>query len=239
MFFEVKYIKHRLDFTFEAGTSRGVLTHKDTYFISIADQWKPGVEGWGECAVLKGLSIDDTPEFESYLQKICQQLPQWLTQTMEWYTDEGIEKIIGLIGNTLPAVQFGVETALLDLRNSCKRIIFNNDFSAGQQGIPINGLIWMGKPDFMRRQIDEKLAQGYTCLKMKIGALDFNKECELLGYIRKQYPADRITLRVDANGTFSTGDALGMSCIPSNNLSGRGNGRRWLIFADIHHCPLR
>ncbi|WP_317170122.1 o-succinylbenzoate synthase [Rhodocytophaga rosea] len=142
------------------------------------------------------------------MQKICQQLPEWLTQTSEWYTDEGIEKMIGLIGNTLPAIQFGVETALLDLRNGGKRIIFKNDFSAGKTGIPINGLIWMGKPEFMRQQIDEKLMQGYTCLKLKIGALDFDKECELLGYIRKQYPAEQITLRVDANGAFSTGDAL-------------------------------
>lgn len=209
MSFEARYYKHRLDFTFDAGTSRGVLRHKDTYFITISNQRKPSVQGWGECAVLKGLSIDDIPEFESELQQICRTLPEWLEQTPEWHTGEGIRQIINRIGNSFPAIQFGVETALLDLHNGGKRIIFENNFSVGKNGILINGLIWMGKPEFMRRQIDEKLSQGYTCLKMKIGALDFEKECELLSYIRKQYPADQITLRVDANGAFAIEDAIG------------------------------
>lgn len=207
--YEASYRKQTLSFKFEAGTSRGVLTHKDTYYIVIADQRKPGIYGWGECSVLKGLSPDDIPTYEQHLQQVCKQIPEWLSQGLNGHTEESLKQLTELVGNEFPSIQFGVETAALDLLHGGKRIIFKNDFSSGKTGISINGLIWMGKPDFMRRQIDEKLAQGYTCLKMKIGAMDFDKECELLGYIRKKYPAEQITLRVDANGAFSAAEAQG------------------------------
>lgn len=208
MSYRARYIKYTLTFKFEAGTSRGVLTRKDTYFIIITDQGNSDLHGWGECAVLKGLSIDDIPGYEAYLQQVCEKIPQWLSREDKGQREEIIKYVTKLIGDSYPSIQFGVETALLDLLQGGNRIIFHNSFSAGTRGIPINGLIWMGAPDFMRQQIDEKLSQGYSCIKMKIGALDFDKECELLAYIRKLYPVEQITLRVDANGAFAASQVL-------------------------------
>lgn len=98
---------------------------------------------------------------------------------------------------------------MLDLFNGGKGIIFPHLFTQGKASIPVNGLIWMGEEEFMLRQIDEKLAQGFTCIKLKIGALDFDKECNILSYIRKQYSEQQITLRVDANGAFLANETLG------------------------------
>lgn len=97
---------------------------------------------------------------------------------------------------------------MLDLINGGERLIFNNSFSKGESSLIINGLVWMGDEQFMLNQIDEKLKAGYSCIKMKIGAIDFDKECGLLKSIRDKYSHDRITLRVDANGAFGKDDAL-------------------------------
>lgn len=199
------YQKHTLHFRFDAGTSRGVLKSKDTYYIKIYENSKPHIFGLGECSPLKGLSIDDIPDYESYLNEICEKIEEVNLHPYAWQTDEIVTE---LIGDFFPSIQFGFETALLDLKNNGKRIIFPTGFSSGKNGIPINGLIWMGNEDFMRKQIDEKLLQGFSCIKMKIGAIDFSKELELLTYIRSLYSADQITLRVDANGAFSTDAAL-------------------------------
>jgi len=107
-----------------------------------------------------------------------------------------------------PSIVFGLETALIDLKNGGNRIIFDTDFSRGKQGIPINGLIWMGNKSSMQKQIREKLEQGFRCIKMKIGAIDFDTELELLKSIRKEHSVDEITLRVDANGAFKPNEAL-------------------------------
>jgi o-succinylbenzoate synthase len=112
-----------------------------------------------------------------------------------------------LVGEAYPALHFGFETALLDLRHGGQRVIFPGPFPKGKTAIPINGLIWMGPAAQMRTQIEEKLAQGYTCLKMKIGAIDFAAECGLLAAVRDRFPPEQITLRVDANGAFSPAEA--------------------------------
>ncbi|MDO1448690.1 o-succinylbenzoate synthase [Rhodocytophaga aerolata] len=202
MFIKADYQKYTLHFKFEAGTSRGVLTQKDTYFVKIWNRDNPQVYGIGECSVLKGLSIDDKVDYESYLANICAELSDF-----EFSGDISVV-LNELIGNQYPSIQFGIETALLDLLNGGNRIIYPSPFTDGKAGVPINGLIWMGAEDFMRHQIDLKLEQGYTCLKLKIGALDFAKECALLEYIRSRYSPEQVTLRVDANGAFSTEEAL-------------------------------
>jgi o-succinylbenzoate synthase len=203
MILRASYRKYTLQFKFEAGTSRGVLTQKDTYFVKIWDEANTRVYGLGECSVLKGLSIDDREGYESRLAEVCSAIAD--------YPFSGDDRPIldELIGRQYPSIQFGVETALKDLQHGGNRIIYPGPFADGTEGISINGLIWMGGEDFMRRQIDAKLAEGYSCLKMKIGAISFDTECALLAYIRKNYSPAQITLRVDANGAFSPEEAAG------------------------------
>jgi o-succinylbenzoate synthase len=201
---EAVYQKRTLQFKFEAGTSRGILTEKDSYFLKIYDERRPHLYGLGECSPLKGLSIDDRSDFEVYLNEICEAFPEIGSQLYAWDISAVVKE---LVGNEFPSIQFGVETALLDLLHGGRRTIFNNSFANGQRSIDINGLIWMGDKEFMLRQIQEKLREGYRCIKMKIGAIHFEQECELLRYIRQQYPARQITLRVDANGAFTPEEA--------------------------------
>jgi o-succinylbenzoate synthase len=198
------YQKHPLQFKFSAGTSRGVLTEKDSYYIRIFDDRNPSLSGLGECSPLKGLSVDDQPDFEINLSEICDSFSLIKSSPYAWDISAVVRE---LVGNEFPSIQFAFETALLDYRNGGKRIIFDNEFVRGQKSIEINGLIWMGDEEWMRRQIDQKLQEGYRCLKMKIGAIDFEKEFALLTYIRQQYNPEQITLRVDANGAFSPEEA--------------------------------
>ena len=200
------YCKHRLQFTFHAGTSRGVLTHKDTYFIKINTKNDPEIIGWGEAGPLAGLSVDDRPDFEPQLQKYCKtfdkiKLPEKTGQV------SGI--VNEIVPATFPSIRFGFETALLDWLSGDKRQIVSNDWSNPPfQPIAINGLIWMGEKSFMLDQIKKKLEQGFTCIKMKIGAIDFETELSLLAHIREQFSPEKITLRVDANGAFSSAQAM-------------------------------
>lgn len=195
---------HVLQFRFEAGTSRGILTEKPTYFIKIYDTDQPEVFGLGECGPLKGLSADDLPDFADILQRYCRAFNRLDVELFSWNLNIIVDQ---LVGNQFPSIRFGFETALLDFLNGGKRQIFDNDFSQGQSPIKINGLIWMGAADQMLRQIEEKLEAGYTCLKLKIGAIDFDQELRLLGHVRQHFDASQITLRVDANGAFSADTA--------------------------------
>lgn len=205
MGFKATYRKHRLHFRFSAGTSRGVLTDKDTYYIKIFHSANPTVVGLGECSPLQGLSTDDLPDYEIHLNEIVEQLTEVNLHPYAWRMEDLVHE---LVGNQFPSIQFGMETALLDWLGGGKRIVFPGMFSSGQQAIPVNGLIWMGDEAFMKKQIDEKIAQGFTCLKLKIGAIDFDRECALLHSIRQRFPAEQITLRVDANGAFAPYEAL-------------------------------
>jgi o-succinylbenzoate synthase len=201
------YRKHTLQFKFEAGTSRGVLTARDTYLVHLTDPAQPGKVGVGEAGPLKGLSIDDVPCFEDHLREVCRRFPARFESITEATDDP--QTLTGLVGEGFPALQFAFETALLDLRHGGRRVIFPGPFPAGDMALPINGLIWMGPAAQMRTQIEEKLVQGYTCLKMKIGAIDFAAECDLLAAVRDRFPPEQITLRVDANGAFSPEEAPG------------------------------
>jgi o-succinylbenzoate synthase len=197
------FSKHLLNFKFGAGTSRGVLRHKDTWFIKIRDQAEPSIIGRGECGPLKGLSVDDRPDFEDKLGEVCNQISRW---DLDELAVADLSKIFSL--RNFPAILFGLETAILDLMNGGRMMIFDTPFSKGQTSIPINGLVWMGDKDFMQRQIGDKISEGYDCIKMKIGAIDFDAECSLLQEIRKEYTEDRLSIRLDANGAFQPDEAM-------------------------------
>jgi o-succinylbenzoate synthase len=190
------YEKRVFHFKIPSGTSRGVLTEKLAWFIHLSSHDSPFVQGVGECSVIPGLSPDFQNE-EVYAQKVsevCQNIDHFISHPDEL--------------STYPSIYFGLEMALLDLQNGGKRQFFETPFNQGKHAIPINGLIWMGSPEFMHEQIEEKLQQGFDCIKMKIGAIDFDQEIELLKGIRKRYTKDEITLRVDANGAFSSKEAM-------------------------------
>ncbi|CAN5209854.1 o-succinylbenzoate synthase [soil metagenome] len=205
MSLKADYLKYTLHFRFEAGTSRGTLTEKMSYILRIFDDDDPAVIGYGECGPLKGLSYDDRPDFEDTLHQYCQEFNELDLQLFSWNVPIVLDQ---LISPRFPSILFGFETAMLDFLGGGQRIIKASDFTAGNRALPINGLIWMGSPAFMRQQIDEKLQSGYTTLKLKIGALDFDQECDLLAMIRDRFTADQITLRVDANGAFQPGEAM-------------------------------
>lgn len=181
------YKKYVLQFKQPSGTSRGILQVKDTYFIILTEGSQIGI---GECGLLKGLSYDDREDYEEKLQWACDHIH--LGVSILW--DQLVE---------FPSIQFGVEMAFRSLTSNHSFELFPSAFTRGEDTLDINGLVWMGDPDFMRAQIDEKLNKGFDCIKMKIGAIDFEKEIALLTCIRKHYNKNTITLRVDANGGFT------------------------------------
>lgn len=195
--------KKTFHFKQPSGTSRGVLTEKYVWFLYLSSDESPDIKGVGECSIIPGLSPDfiDIATYEKKISELCEAINNGN------YTLDTIEVLyIGL--RLYPSVLFGLETALLDLKNGGKAVFYETDFTSGLRSIPINGLIWMGGEDFMRKQIEEKLAAGFSCIKMKIGAIDFGKELAILKWIRERYTAEQITLRVDANGAFSAENAL-------------------------------
>ncbi|WP_165749605.1 o-succinylbenzoate synthase [Cellulophaga sp. Z1A5H] len=189
---EATYKKYILDFKRPSGTSRGVLKQKETWFIILKSKGKFGI---GECGILRSLSIDDVPEYEDKLKWTCENIH--LGKETLW---------IALMD--FPSIQFGIEQAFLSLASSDKFILFPSDFVTGGTPIPINGLIWMGDEVFMHEQIQQKIEDGFRCIKMKIGAIDFETELKLLASIRAKYSPEEIELRVDANGAFKPGEAL-------------------------------
>ncbi|UTA69124.1 o-succinylbenzoate synthase [Emticicia sp. 21SJ11W-3] len=201
---KAKWSKHLLKFKFEAGTSRGVYTEKETYYLKIEDTENPGVFGVGEIAPLQGLSIDHVPNLEEVIHNTCVTFDSLDLEIFPWNLNIILSQ---LIDDAYPSVKFGFETALLDLMNGGRRIIFENDFSAGKRAIPINGLVWMGSKAFMLQQVEEKLNGGFDTLKLKIGAINFEDELSILAFIREKFTAGQISLRVDANGAFSVAEA--------------------------------
>ena len=202
---EFSYLKRTLQFRFEAGTSRGVMRTRDVYWIKVHRKGDLDQVGWGEAAPLAGLSPDFGPDFEGQLKGVLQQAS---ARTWDLAEENCLQQVSELVPFSLPSIRFGLETALLDLgKGGRKRILANAFFDQGTP-IPINGLIWMGTREFMLQQIHQKLGEGYSCLKMKIGAIDFDQELELLQFIRQQKNSNDLTLRVDANGAFSVQEAL-------------------------------
>lgn len=190
--------RHILDFKFAAGTSRGVLHSKPTVYLFLEEKERQGI---GECSTIAGLSPDNESNYDEILHKLCSFLNDGLKTV-----DEILFQLPELVD--FPSILFGLETALLDLKSGGNRILFQNDFSNGLQSIPINGLVWMGDVEFMNNQIEEKIKQGYRCIKLKIGALDFNSEIEILRNIRSGFSSNDLEIRLDANGAFAPENAL-------------------------------
>ncbi len=186
------YKKHILNFKRPSGTSRGILTSKESWFIILKKDDKTGV---GECGLLRSLSIDDRTDYEDKLKWTCENIH--LGPDVLW------EKL-----KDFPSIQFGVEMAFKSLYSKTPFLLFPSQFTSGLKGIPINGLVWMGEKDFMKKQIITKLKEGFNCIKLKIGAIDFEAELDLLKYIRQEFSSDDVELRVDANGAFSSSEAL-------------------------------
>ncbi|MDB0615409.1 o-succinylbenzoate synthase [Tenacibaculum dicentrarchi] len=186
------YHKHLLNFKQASGTSRGILRTKETWFITLKQEDKIGI---GECGLFRGLSIDDTPDYEEKLKWFCENI------------NLGLEVLLAE-AIRFPSIQFGLEQAFLSLKSENKFELFPSDFTKGKEAIAINGLIWMGDKAFMQQQIKDKLQQGFSTIKMKIGAIDFETEIDLLKSIRNEFSSEEITLRVDVNGGFTPKDAL-------------------------------
>lgn len=181
-----------LEFKRPSGTSRGIMTEKETWFITLEENGKKGI---GECGILRGLSADDRDDYEQKLQWVCQNIH--IGETALW------EALL-----EFPSIQFGMEMAFLSLKSENPYLLFPSEFTSNSKSIEINGLVWMGEESFMKQQIEEKLADGFKCIKLKIGAIDFQKELDLLQFIRSHFSAEQIEIRVDANGAFGLNEAL-------------------------------
>ena len=184
-----------LHFKQPAGTSRGVYTERRIWLVTISDGERIGV---GECAPLPNLSCDDIPNYTEVLRRFCDEVERTGELDTEALRD-------------YPSMLFGLETALMDVRwkmEDGRSLLFDNAFSRGEVGIPINGLVWMGSFEEMRERIEQKLAQGFHCVKLKIGAIDFDAELELIKRIRERFSLHEVELRVDANGAFPFEEAL-------------------------------
>ncbi|AWG22390.1 o-succinylbenzoate synthase [Flavobacterium faecale] len=186
------FYKYMLDFKRPSGTSRGVMTQKETWFIVLEDEGKKGI---GECGILRGLSADDRPDYEAKLQWTCENIHLGKNKLWEALLE-------------FPSIQFGVEMAFLSLASENPFLLYPSAFTNQEKSISINGLVWMGDTDFMMEQIHEKLGQGFHCIKLKIGAIDFDQELKLLRFIRSKFTAEKIEIRVDANGAFGLNVAL-------------------------------
>jgi len=191
----ISILKYPLHFKQAAGTSRGILRKKNTWFVKIQNKQHPELFGVGEINMFQGLSYDDRDNFYEKLKEIETEPEKFLTDIHQYLVE-------------FPAIRFGLETALLNYHSRQQHILFPSDFTKGKAGIPINGLIWMGDETFMKAQIKAKLNTGFRCLKMKIGAIDFDTELQILQSIRKEYTENDLELRVDANGAFKPDEAL-------------------------------
>lgn len=178
---------HKLNFIIPGGTSRGVLRNKPTWYIKIFNSDNPNIFGLGECGPIEGLSIETGDQMINQLKKV----------------QKSINDLSKLDLTSFPSIRFGIENALNDLKNGGERIIFQNSFINGKP-IKINGLIWMGDKDFMLNQIKTKIEKGFSCLKLKIGSINFMEEISILKNIREKFNSDVLEIRVDANGAFST-----------------------------------
>lgn len=186
------FAPYLLHFKEPGGTSRGVMTEKPTFLIKVYDENDPSHFGIGEAAVFPGLS----PEADG----------KYVLKLTELLANVAIGKQTDLSRHS--SIQFGFEQALYDFSNGCRGIYFPSQFTEGDAEIEINGLVWMGDFDKMIERIDEKVKQGFRCLKLKIGAIDWKKEIEMIEYVRRRYTENQLMIRVDANGGFSMDNAL-------------------------------
>ena len=192
--YTIKIVPRRLHFKQPAGTSRGSYTTRDVWYLHLTSDKYPDRVGIGECAPLPKLSCDDMQGYESVLAHICNEV-----------TEQGGFSVESL--RDYPSILFGLETAFRHLERGCFEL-WDTPFSRGEVGIPINGLIWIGDYKKMLEQIEAKMAVGFRCIKLKIGAINFEEELALLRFIRSHFSAKEVELRVDANGAFAPADAM-------------------------------
>lgn len=193
---KISFASHLLEFKFNAGTSRGVLKTRKVWIVKLEQVQEVGI---GEIAPLKGLSTEGYESFEPKLIKELQLFKKAIVDD---------DLTLGDIEDSLSSsTLFGLESALLNLKSFQEGQVFSNSFFINERKIPINGLVWMGNAEFMKNQVREKLEKGFSCIKMKIGAIGFEKEVELLQDIRGEFTEEELTLRVDANGAFSFEEA--------------------------------
>ena len=189
---EFSWIRHQLQFKTPGVTSRGVLNYKDSWLIQISKGDKYGI---GECSIIEGLS----PESLEVVQNILEEIPQYLKQGKEFLLKRYSKS---------PAIQFAIEMAFSGFYSHHPLLHFDTKFTHHQQKIPINGLIWMGDVETMMTQLNQKVRLGFSCIKIKVGAIDFESECMLLEHIRKRFHSSDLTLRLDANGAFRPEEAM-------------------------------
>jgi O-succinylbenzoate synthase len=199
MQFTPTVLKHTLNFHFSAGTSRGVLQKKDSWFLKLEAGGRFGV---GEAGPLSGLSPEGTA-----LDGLWPPVLQALKFIHPPSSEQEVFLLAAQLAGGVASIRFALETALLDWLRGGDRVLYRNSFTMGHTSIPINGLIWMADRETMKARIDEKIAQGFNCLKLKIGAIDFKEELSLLEYIRSHYNAKQLIIRVDANGAFAPAQA--------------------------------
>lgn len=178
-----------------AGTSRGIYLTRVSRFVRLTSDDLPGIVGVGECAPLPRLSCDDVPDYDTVLRRHCDDVCERGSIDVDALRD-------------WPSMLFGLETAWQQLHRGGSTALSSTPFARGEEGIPINGLVWMGDYDTMARRLEQKLGQGFTCVKIKIGAIDFTDEIALIRRLRDRYGSDRVELRVDANGAFSLDEAM-------------------------------
>ncbi|PLX09740.1 MAG: O-succinylbenzoate synthase [Marinilabiliales bacterium] len=193
--YKASFTKHTLKFKIPGGTSRGILKTKDSWYLEIWEEEKPTIKGIGEASIIKNLSIDDRVDFEEKLI--------WCINNINSYSNWNRDEL-----QEFPAIKFALEMAFMDLHNGGNNVIFDTEFTKGRKGIFINGLIWMGSYEFMRDQIIDKIDSGFRCIKIKIGAINFEEELSLLKMIREEFDEDQLELRLDANGAFSPSEVL-------------------------------
>lgn len=189
---KASYKKYILNFKRPSGTSRGILTQKETWFLFLE---KKGKRGFGECGILRTLSYDDRPDYEEKLKWVCANISLGNERLWEELRE-------------FPSIQFGLEMAFASLEAKDPFLLYPSEFTSGRDSIPINGLVWMGEEAFMKEQIIQKIEQGFRCIKLKIGAIDFETEMNLLRFIRKEFASEEMEIRVDANGAFAPSEAL-------------------------------
>ena len=195
MAMRIKIEERVLHFKQPAGTSRGVYTERKSWFIEISDG---DTVGLGECAPLPDLSCDARADYGEVLRRFCDEVERTGEIPYEAMRD-------------YPSMLFGLETAMLEVRGKRlegRGVLFDTAFSRGEVGIPINGLVWMGNHEEMLQRMEQKLEQGFRCVKLKIGAIDFEQELDLIKRIRDRFSFHEVELRLDANGAFPYEEAL-------------------------------
>ena len=203
MSYQIRIKPHQLQFAFDARTSRGAMRTHQVYYVALTDDRSPLQTGIGECAPLPGLS----PDFDGIEERLKAVTASF--NAIGAKNEVALTRFIeGIDAGAYPSVKFALETAATDLKNGARRVLFPSGFTSGEIGIPINGLVWMGDKKWMQQQIAEKIDKGFTTIKLKIGALNFAEELDLITWLRKEFSERDLTIRVDANGAFTVSEAL-------------------------------